>query len=306
MEARRVRSGLLRGALAPHSCPPAFGLLLHFPRGQSPPQRQPPCVACPREQCTAMDLTPAAGQRAGRLSEGRRGAQPPGGLTAGQASWTCLGSAVRPQRAAGERREFRAHPRRRAPQGSRHVSADRPSCVRPVAPRSAPRHPPWRPGSPATRHPFAGDRNLSTIARAASEGGGVSRLTAMVTTKPSGTPKMPAEMGWMPHHSDTGDSTPNRPRSQGLVVAMYQKLRARPASMPAAAPHLLARCQKMPSTRAGKKAEAASEKAADTRNRMLAGFWAATNAAASATASRITLDSITRRAVLALGSAIWK
>ena len=36
------------------------------------------------------------------------------------------------------------------------------------------------------------------------------------------------------------------------------------------------RFQKMPRVSAGKKAEAANEKAADTRNRMSAGFWAAT------------------------------
>jgi hypothetical protein len=39
---------------------------------------------------------------------------------------------------------------------------------------------------------------------------------------------------------------------------------------------LLARFQKMPSTSAGKNAAAANENAAETRNRMSAGFCAAT------------------------------
>jgi hypothetical protein len=46
--------------------------------------------------------------------------------------------------------------------------------------------------------------------------------------------------------------------------------------MPSDAPHLLARFQKMPSVSAGKNAAAAKENAADTRNRMSAGFCAAT------------------------------
>ena len=46
----------------------------------------------------------------------------------------------------------------------------------------------------------------------------------------------------------------------------------RPATMPAIAPHLLARFQNMPSTSAGKNAEAASENAAPTRNRMSPGL----------------------------------
>ncbi len=31
-------------------------------------------------------------------------------------------------------------------------------------------------------------------------GAGVSRLTTMITAKPTGTPNTPAEIGWMPHH----------------------------------------------------------------------------------------------------------
>src|SRR5690606_15231864 len=66
--------------------------------------------------------------------------------------------------------------------------------------------------------------------------------------------------------------------------------------MPSVAPHLLARRQKMPITRAGKNDEAANENAADTMNRMSAGLRAATQAAPNATASSSILDTITRRA----------
>ena len=41
--------------------------------------------------------------------------------------------------------------------------------------------------------------------------------------------------------------------------------------MPMAAPALVVRRQKMPSTKAGKKLEAANEKAAPTKNRILPG-----------------------------------
>jgi hypothetical protein len=51
-------------------------------------------------------------------------------------------------------------------------------------------------------------------------GAGVIRLTMMITAKPSGTPKRPAEIGWMPHHSSIGEVTPKTPRSQGWVVTM--------------------------------------------------------------------------------------
>ena len=57
----------------------------------------------------------------------------------------------------------------------------------------------------------------------------------------------------------------------------------KPAIMPREAPHLLARFQKMPRVKAGKKAAAANEKAADTKNRMSAIFKDATYAAAKAT-----------------------
>ena len=46
------------------------------------------------------------------------------------------------------------------------------------------------------------------------------RLTMTITAKPTGTPNSPAEIGWMPHHSSTGEVTPKMPRSQGCVVAM--------------------------------------------------------------------------------------
>jgi hypothetical protein len=74
--------------------------------------------------------------------------------------------------------------------------------------------------------------------------------------------------------------------------------------MPTEAAMPVARFQKMPSTRAGKNAAAANENAADTRNRMSAGFCAATDAAARATTSSRILDSVTRRAVEAFGSII--
>ena len=53
-------------------------------------------------------------------------------------------------------------------------------------------------------------------------GAGVSRLTMMITAKPSGTPKMPAEIGWMSHQVFSAIElvTPNTARSQGWVVAM--------------------------------------------------------------------------------------
>ncbi|MCY1370845.1 hypothetical protein D9M69_579570 [compost metagenome] len=66
----------------------------------------------------------------------------------------------------------------------------------------------------------------------------------------------------------------------------------------------VARFQKMPSTSAGKKAAAANENAAETRNRMSAGFCAATYAAHKATTSSRTLEMVTRRAVDAFGSSI--
>ena len=44
----------------------------------------------------------------------------------------------------------------------------------------------------------------------------------MMTTKPSGTPHKPAEIGWMPHQmwSAIGLVTPKTPRSHGCVVTM--------------------------------------------------------------------------------------
>jgi len=53
-------------------------------------------------------------------------------------------------------------------------------------------------------------------------GAGVSRLTTMMTMKPSGTPHRPAEIGEMPYHvlSAIGEVTPNTLRSHGCVVAM--------------------------------------------------------------------------------------
>ena len=74
--------------------------------------------------------------------------------------------------------------------------------------------------------------------------------------------------------------------------------------MPAIAPHLLARFQKTPSTSAGKNAEAASENAAPTRNRMFPGLSDVTQAAISATTSRSAFDTMTRRPVDAVGSII--
>ena len=51
-------------------------------------------------------------------------------------------------------------------------------------------------------------------------------------------------------------------------------------------------------------AKRASENAADTRNRMSAGFWAATDAAMTDTISSSILEIVTRRAVDAFGSSI--
>ena len=67
---------------------------------------------------------------------------------------------------------------------------------------------------------------------------------------------------------------------------------------------MLARFQKMPSTSAGKNAAAANEKAAETRNRMSAGFCDATSAASKATTSSRAFEIATRRAVGAFGSII--
>ena len=61
------------------------------------------------------------------------------------------------------------------------------------------------------------------------------------------------------------------------------------------APAAFARRQKTPSTSTGKKAAPASEKAADTRNRMSVGFCAATASSARAVASSRALDRVTRR-----------
>ena len=74
--------------------------------------------------------------------------------------------------------------------------------------------------------------------------------------------------------------------------------------MPSEAPHLLARFQKMPSTSAGKNAAAANENAAETRNRMSAGFCAATSAAAIATTTSKAFEIATRREAAAFGSII--
>ena len=64
--------------------------------------------------------------------------------------------------------------------------------------------------------------------------------------------------------------------------------------MPATAPARVAPFQKIPSTMAGTKAEAASENEADTSGRMSAGLSEATMAATSATASSANFDRITR------------
>ena len=64
--------------------------------------------------------------------------------------------------------------------------------------------------------------------------------------------------------------------------------------MPATAPWRVVPRQKMPSTIAGTKAEAAIENEADTKGKMSEGFSAATNAADRATASKANLLKITR------------
>src|SRR5690606_29671355 len=138
----------------------------------------------------------------------------------------------------------------------------------------------------------------------ARSGGGVSSDTTIIVRNATGAPNTPAAIGCMPHHSSTGwlRSTPNtHSRIHGCVCDIYAKVAAKPASMPNVAPHLLARRQKMPMTRAGKNDDAANENAADTMNRMSAGLRAATQAAAKATASSNILDTITRRAAVMRG-----
>jgi hypothetical protein len=63
----------------------------------------------------------------------------------------------------------------------------------------------------------------------------------------------------------------------------------------------LARFQKIPITSAGKKLAAAKENAADTRNKMSAGFCAATEAASTATTSSSILATVSRVLVDACG-----
>jgi len=77
-----------------------------------------------------------------------------------------------------------------------------------------------------------------------------------------------------------------------------------PASIPRLAAIPVVRFQKIPMTSAGKKPAAANENAADTRNRMSAGFCCATKAANTATTKSIVLEIITRRATGAEGSII--
>ena len=67
------------------------------------------------------------------------------------------------------------------------------------------------------------------------------------------------------------------------------------------APHLFARFQNTPSTSGAKKPAAASENAADTRNRMSAGAWIAVQAARPATISSRILEIRIRFCVEALG-----
>ncbi|MNT40253.1 hypothetical protein D3C72_1765580 [compost metagenome] len=64
--------------------------------------------------------------------------------------------------------------------------------------------------------------------------------------------------------------------------------------MPATAPWRVVPRQKMPSTITGTKADAASENDADTMGKISDGLRAATNAADSATASKVNLVKITR------------
>ena len=68
----------------------------------------------------------------------------------------------------------------------------------------------------------------------------------------------------------------------------------KPQSMPATAPARVVPRQKMPSTMAGTKADAAMENEAETIGRISEGLSAATNAADSATESSANLVIITR------------
>ena len=58
--------------------------------------------------------------------------------------------------------------------------------------------------------------------------------------------------------------------NHGWENAMYEKVTTKPEIMPSVAPQRLARDQKMPITKAGKKEEAANENAADTIKMMSA------------------------------------
>src|SRR4051812_50189116 len=121
------------------------------------------------------------------------------------------------------------------------------------------------------------------------------KLTSTTAAKPTGTPKTPADTGWMPNQSSCPGGMPKKARKGGAFTAMYQIVTRSPASMPATAPRREAPGQKIPRTIAGTNAEAASEKDADTSGKISAGFIEAKNAATSATDISTNFDRITRR-----------
>src|SRR3569832_1921207 len=121
-----------------------------------------------------------------------------------------------------------------------------------------------------------------------------SMLTTSSTTAPTGTPKTPAEIGWISNQRSCPGGRPTNARKGGALTVMYQIVTDKPASIPATAPLRFARGQKIPKTIAGTNTDAASENDAETSGRISAGLIDAKNAATSATAISANLDRITR------------
>jgi hypothetical protein len=129
-------------------------------------------------------------------------------------------------------------------QGFRGVSGPDSGCIRPVPGFSG-----WGPGDQAHQHNHRKtDRNA--------EKSGRNRVYA------------PPQLHW--RGDAEGGAQPD------LVGEHVIRGHAQAHTMPSTAPMPLARFQKIPRLSAGKKEAAANENAADTRNRMSAGFCAAT------------------------------
>src|SRR3954466_852279 len=88
---------------------------------------------------------------------------------------------------------------------------------------------------------------------------GATTLTPQVTSNPAGTPNTPADSGWMANQSSWPGSSPTAAPTAGTFISMYTSAHPTPAAMPATAPRRVAPRQKMPSSIAGTKADAASE-----------------------------------------------